>query len=85
MPLLKGITDVHTIVFSTEPHQPRNFNFPKREFGRKYVVSKTFRLISFQSGPGFTIAKMMIQYREDNNTLATNIFVIRMQSQMNNM
>ena len=43
MSLLKRIPDGHAIVFpviSTEPHQPRNFNFPKIEFDKKSVESK---------------------------------------------
>ena len=43
MALLKGIPDAHAVVFpviSTKPHQPRNFNFPKREFDKKSVVKQ---------------------------------------------
>ncbi len=28
--------------FPAEPHQPRSFNFPKREFGKKTVVKRSF-------------------------------------------
>ena len=56
MALSREIPDVHAIVFpaiSTEPHQPRNFNFLSGSLA-------IFRLIGFRSGPDFTIAKMMI-------------------------
>ena len=28
--------------FPAEPHQPRSFNFPKREFGKKKVLKRSF-------------------------------------------
>ena len=28
---------------SAEPHQPKRFNFPKREFGKKSIVKRSFQ------------------------------------------
>ena len=65
MVLSKGIPDVRAIVFpaiSTEPHQPRNFNFPKWEFDKKSVVKRNFQADWFSNWS-------WLHYREDDDTV----------------
>ena len=47
---------------SAEPHQPRHFNFPKREFGKKSIVKRSFQADWFLKWP-------WLHYREDNDTV----------------
>lgn len=35
----------------TEPHQPRSFQFPKKEFGKKSVVKRSFQPVWFSKWP----------------------------------
>ena len=49
--LSKQVTDF-AITFptiSTEPHQPKHFNFPTREFGKKSIVKQSFKADWFLS------------------------------------
>ena len=45
-----------------EPHQPKHFNFPKRELRINQWWSKVFRLIGSRNGPGSTIARTTIPF-----------------------
>ena len=47
---------------SAEPHQPKRFNFPKREFGKKSMVKRSFQADWFSKWPWF-------HYRKDDNTV----------------
>ena len=47
---------------STEPHQPKRFNFPKREFGKKSIVKRSFQADWFLKWP-------WLHYREDDDTV----------------
>jgi len=63
MALSKEISD--TIVYpsiSAEPHQPTRFKFPKREFGKKSVVKRSFQVEWFKKWP-------WLHYREDDDTV----------------
>ena len=44
-----------------EPHQPKRFNFHKREFSKKSIVKRSFQAEWFPKLP-------WLHYREDDNT-----------------
>ena len=49
----------------TEPHQPSDFKFPKREFGKKakkLVVKIGFQPVGSNGGSGFTIARIRMLF-----------------------
>ena len=48
----------HFFAYGTEPHQPQTFPFPKREFGKKSIVKRSFQLTYV--GLGYTIWKQQI-------------------------
>ena len=45
-----------------KPHQPKRFNFPKREFGKKSIVKQSFQADWFSKWP-------WLHYHEDNDTV----------------
>lgn len=63
MALSKKIPDaIVYLAISTEPHQPRRFKFPKKEFGQKSVVKQSFQADWFLKWP-------WLHYREDDDTV----------------
>ena len=61
--LLQEISDA--IVYpsiSAEPHQPACFKFPKGEFGKKFVVKRSFQVEWFSKWP-------WVHCREDDDTV----------------
>ena len=49
--LLKQVADfaITFLTISTDPQQPKRFNFPKREFGKKSIVKQSFHTDWFLS------------------------------------
>ena len=45
------------------PHQPRAFHFPKREFGKKSAVRRSFQTAWFDKWP-------WLHYREENDSVS---------------
>ena len=58
----KTLASSHTIESSSKPHQPRNFPFPKREFGVTNVVRRSFQPSWFDKWP-------WLHYCEDSDSV----------------
>ena len=39
---MASATSLESVVVPTKPHQPLSFNFPKRSFGKKRTVERSF-------------------------------------------
>ena len=50
-------------IFLEIPHQPRAFHFPKREFGKKSAVRRSFQTAWFDKWP-------WLHYREENDSVS---------------
>ena len=57
----QSVSDTESI-FPEIPHQPRVFHFPKREFGKKSAVRRSFQTAWFDKWP-------WLHYREENDVL----------------
>jgi len=59
---IEGAVDatITYLTISAEPHQPRDFNFPKREFNNEAKLPGW--LIGFWNDHGFTIARITILF-----------------------
>ena len=44
---------LESVVIPTKPHQPLSFNFPKRSFGKKRTVERSFQPSWFAKWPFF--------------------------------
>ena len=53
---------------SAEPHQPKRFNFHKREFSKKSIVKQSFQTEWFLKLPWF-------RYREHDDTVFCHTYV----------
>ena len=74
---------------STGPHQPNKFNFPKREYGKKNVVRRSFHPSWFSKWPWlhyveeqdtvacYTCAKASLEKKLDWSTNADAAFITR--------
>ena len=63
MALSKQVADAITYpTIACELHQPRRFNFPKREFGKKSIMRRSFQAYWFAKW-------RWLHYREDDNTV----------------
>ena len=49
-------------ILPEKPHQPRAFHFPKREYGKKSVVRRSFQTAWFDKWP-------CLHYREENDSV----------------
>ena len=49
-------------ILPEKPHQPRAFHFPKREYGKKSVVRRSFQTAWFDKWP-------WLHYREENESV----------------
>jgi len=59
----KGISDaIMYPSISAKPHQPRDFKFPKREFGKKSIVKRSFQAEWFLKWP-------WLNYCENDDTV----------------
>ena len=63
MALSKQVANAITYpTIASEPHQPRRFNFPKREFGKKSIMRRSFQA-------GWFAKWRWLHYREDDDTV----------------
>lgn len=53
----------------TEPHQPKELDFPKRSFGKKNAVSRSFQPEWFKKWP-------FLHYDEANDTVFCHVCLI---------
>ena len=45
------------IALGESPHQPKEYSFPKRSFGKKVVFYSSFNLVDLPVGNGYTIVE----------------------------
>ena len=58
----QSVSDTDSI-FPEIPHQPRAFHFPKREFGKKSAVRRSFQTAWFDKWP-------WLHYREEDDSVS---------------